>query len=149
GRPLEGDAAILMSQRWLDLSLLFAVDRDSPYYNERDKTSIFYAESWGLTHMLALSEPYRPGFARFLQSVSAGHSAPEAFGSVYGKSPAAVMKDLRAYIHQATVQAVLFDVKLSKPDLEPEISDAPQLSVDLALADLLASLPKKRQEAAQ
>ncbi len=54
GRPIEGRAMILMTQRWLDLNLLLAVDSDSPYYNERDKMSIFYAQSWALTHMLAL-----------------------------------------------------------------------------------------------
>ncbi len=36
----------------LPLSTLFAVDHRSPYYHENDKSSIFYAESWALTHYL-------------------------------------------------------------------------------------------------
>jgi TonB family protein len=36
----------------LPLSTLFAVDPHSPYYHEEDKGSIFYAESWALTHYL-------------------------------------------------------------------------------------------------
>ena len=36
----------------LPLSTLFAVDPNSSYYHEQDKGSIFYAESWALTHYL-------------------------------------------------------------------------------------------------
>ena len=36
----------------LPLSTLFAVDPHSSYYHEQDKGSIFYAESWALTHYL-------------------------------------------------------------------------------------------------
>jgi len=36
----------------LPLSTLFAVDQHSSYYHEQDKGSIFYAESWALTHYL-------------------------------------------------------------------------------------------------
>jgi TonB family protein len=36
----------------LPLSTIFAVDQHSPYYHEQDKGSIFYAESWALTHYL-------------------------------------------------------------------------------------------------
>jgi len=38
--------------RLLPLSTLFAVDARSPYYHDQDKGSIFYAESWALTHYL-------------------------------------------------------------------------------------------------
>ena len=36
----------------LPLSTLFGVDPNSSYYHEQDKGSIFYAESWALTHYL-------------------------------------------------------------------------------------------------
>lgn len=36
----------------LPLPTLFAVDQHSPYYHEEDKGSIFYAESWAMTHYL-------------------------------------------------------------------------------------------------
>jgi len=36
----------------LPLSTLFGVDAHSSYYHEQDKGSIFYAESWALTHYL-------------------------------------------------------------------------------------------------
>lgn len=149
GRPLAGRAGILMRQRWMDLNALFAVDAQSPYYNEREKMSIFYAESWALTHMLALGQDYRPGFSKFMAAIGTGHSAADALQSVYGKSVAQVTLALHAYLRQASVQAAVFDVKLSKPDLEPVVSDAPELNVELALADLLASQKRTLGEAAE
>lgn len=148
GRPLPGSAEILMTQRWMDLNALFAVDAQSPYYNEREKMSIFYAESWALTHMLTLGQDYRPGFTKFLAAVASGHSAADSLQSVYGKNVAQVTQALHAYLRQASVRAAVFDVKLSKPDLEPAVSDAPELNVDLTLADLLASRKSSVGEAA-
>ena len=36
----------------ISLATLLTVDQHSPYYSEEDKTSIFYSESWALTHFL-------------------------------------------------------------------------------------------------
>lgn len=149
GRPLEGRQMILLTQRWLDLNTLFAVGPESPYYNEGDKRSIFYAESWSLTHMLELGKPYMSDFPKFLAAMAADHSAADCFQSVYGKSLAQVTKDLEAYVHQSSVQGAVFDVKLPKSDLEPDISEPSELDVDLVFADLLASQKKTSTEAAQ
>lgn len=52
GRPSESDVLKLRESKLLPLETLFAVDHTSPYYNEENKGSIFYAESWALTHYL-------------------------------------------------------------------------------------------------
>jgi tetratricopeptide (TPR) repeat protein len=44
--------SVLERNAFLPLATLFAVDTHSPYYHEEDKGSIFYAESWALTHYL-------------------------------------------------------------------------------------------------
>jgi TonB family protein len=44
--------AVIERYPLLPLSTLFAVDAHSPYYHENDKGSIFYIESWALTHFL-------------------------------------------------------------------------------------------------
>jgi tetratricopeptide (TPR) repeat protein len=149
GRPLGGRVVILMTQPWMNLNALFAVGPDSPYYNERDKMSIFYAQSWVLTHMLALGKNYGPGFSKFLAAIASGRPANDCFQSVYGKNLAQVTEDLQAYVRQSTVQGAVFDVKLSKPDLEPDVSEPSQLNLDLAFADLLASQKKSAAEAGE
>ena len=148
GRPLEGRSYSLLNQPWLDLPALFAVGHDSPYYNEAQKMSVFYAESWALTHMLALGKNYISKFPSFLVAVSSGRPIEECFQSIYGKSLAQVQKDLHAYVTQSSVSAALFDVKLGKSDLEPEVSNPLDLEVDLALANLLASQTRTMAEAA-
>src|SRR5208282_539757 len=46
----------LRQERLLPLATLFTVDRNSPYYHEEKKGSIFYAESWALTHYLKIKD---------------------------------------------------------------------------------------------
>ena len=147
GRPLETSFVLLMNKPWLDLAALFAVDTDSPYYNERDKMSIFYAQSWALTHMIALGNNYQPGYAKFVPAIASGRPAAECFQSIYGKNLAQVAQDLHAYLGQASLHAAVFDVKLGKLDLEPEVSEPSDFSIDLVLADLLASQKKTSAEA--
>jgi Flp pilus assembly protein TadD len=149
GRPLASRVAELQTRRWLDLNTLFAVNQDSPYYNEGEKMSIFYAESWALTHMLSLSKEYTGRFPDFLAALDTGRSASDCFQSIYGKDLAQVAHDLQAYPHQSSVQAALFDVKLAKTDLEPDIQDAASPELDLALADVLASQQRTRAEASE
>ena len=46
----------LLKRPLLPLDTLFTVDQHSPYYHEEDKGSMFYAESWALTHFLKLKD---------------------------------------------------------------------------------------------
>ena len=56
GQPSAGNIELLRQRRLLPLPALFAVDSKSPYYHEEDKGSIFYAESWALTHYLRIKD---------------------------------------------------------------------------------------------
>ena len=149
GCPLEGRERKYSSpKRWLDLNSLFAVDEQSPFYNERDKMSIFYAESWALTDMLELGDKYRPNFPKFLAALASGRSSADSLQSAYGESLAEVTKDLQAYVHQSSVRGAVFNVQLPKSALEPDVSQPSDFAVDLTLAELLASGARTRAEAA-
>lgn len=139
GRPLEHHVITLMRQPWMDWNVLFAVDRNSPFYNESDKMSIFYAQSWALTHMLFLSPAYGRKFPNFLLAIAEGTSTPEAFQKVYGKTVPEVGKDAAKYVRQTSVQAALYDITLPKSDLDVQVAELSELQIGLALADLLAS----------
>jgi tetratricopeptide (TPR) repeat protein len=56
GQPSPENLQLLREHRLLPLATLFAVDRNSPYYHEENKGSIFYAESWALTHYLDIKD---------------------------------------------------------------------------------------------
>jgi tetratricopeptide (TPR) repeat protein len=56
GQPSADDILLLRQNRLLPLTTLFTVDARSPYYHEENKGSIFYAESWALTHYFEMRD---------------------------------------------------------------------------------------------
>jgi tetratricopeptide (TPR) repeat protein len=56
GQASVDDLNYLNANRMLPLATLFAVDRTSPYYHDERKGSVFYAESWLLTHYLIVGD---------------------------------------------------------------------------------------------
>jgi tetratricopeptide (TPR) repeat protein len=55
GEPSADDILYLRQNRLIPLDVLFRVDETSPYYHEEQKGSVFYAESWALTHYLMVT----------------------------------------------------------------------------------------------
>ncbi|HEX4808459.1 MAG TPA: hypothetical protein VH325_05995, partial [Bryobacteraceae bacterium] len=138
GDILPGRIPLLKSKTWLDLKLLMSVDQNSPYYNERDKMSVFYAESWALTHMLQFDDAYRNRFGKFLSAVASGKSGEDSLRSIYGKDLNQVSSDLHSYINRSALRAGLFDINLPHSSLDAQSAPLSPLQTDLALADLLA-----------
>ena len=147
GRPLDYHLLTLMRQQWMDWNVVFSVDQSSPYYNEADKMSIFYAQSWALTHMLSLSPAYSAKFSEFLVSAANGMATREALTKVYGKTISEVGKDVQNYVRQTSMKAMIFNITLSKQDLDAQVSDLSEFQIGLALADLLASSKRNGPEA--
>ncbi len=56
GQPSVENIQLLREHKLLPLPVLFAVDTNSPYYHEENKGSIFYAESWALTHYIRIRD---------------------------------------------------------------------------------------------
>jgi len=56
GQPSYDDLQWLKTHPLLPLPTLFTVDAKSPYYNEENKGSIFYAESWALVHFIHIRD---------------------------------------------------------------------------------------------
>jgi tetratricopeptide (TPR) repeat protein len=89
----------LRDTQLLPLTTLISVDRTSPLYNEGQRRTIFYAQSWALTHMLLSGTPdRRPKLGDFLQYVGEGVPAAEAWQRAFAGDN--VEKALDEYIHQ-------------------------------------------------
>lgn len=56
GQANSNDVLYLRQNSLIPLPILLAVDQHSPYYHEENKGSIFYAESWALTHYLYFAD---------------------------------------------------------------------------------------------
>jgi tetratricopeptide (TPR) repeat protein len=108
----EADAALLHELRnkpLIPLNLLFAADRTSPYYNEADKTSMFYAESWALTHYLMIGDgmAHRPMLDAFLSGLAERKRSAEDGKSAFGDLKK-LQDDLQNYIQRARYSSLSF-----------------------------------------
>ena len=56
GQANSDDILYLRQNRLLPLTTLLKVDSTSPYYHQEQKASVFYAQSWALTHYLEITD---------------------------------------------------------------------------------------------
>lgn len=147
GDILPGRLLVLQQSKWLNLETLIAIDHNSPYYNEKSRASVFYAEAWALTHMLMLTEPYRTKLPQFLVAAANGDQKA-AFEQAFGKKIWEVWMDLQAYLRRNSFNIAVFHVELEKSAEQPEIREATALESGLVLANLLVAV-RKRDEARQ
>jgi Flp pilus assembly protein TadD len=88
GEPSTENVMLLRQYPMLPLATLFTVDHTSPYYHEENKGSIFYAESWALTHYLRVKDSQEnthrlTEYSTLLaQNVDAVTAATRAFGDL-------------------------------------------------------------------
>ena len=126
----------LRRRPWLPLESLLAAPREAPGQWNREQAALFYAQSWALTHLLALAPAYQPGFARLVEAIRRGESSRDAFARVYRRPLEEVEADARRWIGKRA------GARLSLPLPEaaagtPEVTDVPAGESDFVLADLL------------
>lgn len=128
GAPIAGHIAALERQTWLTGAQLSAVNQKSEQYNEASKTGIFYAESWALTHMLTFGEKYRGKLAGYIDALSQGKTADQAFEDAFGVTIEKAESDLHSYLRSPlrTIEIAL--------DPSDQILLSEAISLDPALA---------------
>jgi Flp pilus assembly protein TadD len=95
--------AELRQNKLIPLDVLFNVDASSPYYNEENKTSVFYAESWALTHYLMIGDKqaHRQMLLDYASALSSGLSPDQAAAKAFGDLKK-LQDDLSRYISKFT-----------------------------------------------
>ena len=150
GKPISGHVFLLRANKMLPLRTLFQVDQRSPYYNERDKQSIFYAESWALMHYLILGKNgrRREQMATFLDLIRANMPMDQAFQQAFQTTFEIMEKELREYIRQDRypVVAAHFERKL---ELDTDMLTTPvsEAEAQAYLGDLLLHSNRSESEA--
>ena len=92
---------ILQTNRLIPIEALLTADHHSPYYNENNRASVFYAESWAIVHYLMMDPDARKRqmFGKFLSAWDSSgdqvKAAQSAFGDLKNFS-----KAMDAYAHQ-------------------------------------------------
>jgi tetratricopeptide (TPR) repeat protein len=107
GEPSAEHVEMLRENRLLPLRTLFTVGPDSPYYNEQHKGSMFYAESWALTHyLMSKSFQEKKDFIdAYLTEIGHGTDPVTAAAHTLG-NPEDLEKDLASYVKKSSFAAL-------------------------------------------
>ncbi len=146
GRPVTSHIATLRENAFLPLPIFFGVERDSPYYNEKSKQGIFYAQSWATLHYLLLADNgrRRPQFSDYLRLLSAGKSRDESFREAFQMDYGALEKALNDYARaRFSLPGLTFDLN-QKLDFDWEMQVAPlgEAAMTYYLGDLLLHMDR-------
>src|SRR5579863_2363103 len=139
GEPSVQNISLLRQNKLLPLSTLFAVDHNSPYYQEENKGSIFYAESWALTHYFAIQDQ-KDGTHRFtdyLQLVASNVDPVTAGTRAFGDLNE-LQKTLEGYVQQESFMHFNLKVPIDVDDSAFVVSPLTSNQADAVRADFLA-----------
>jgi tetratricopeptide (TPR) repeat protein len=104
---------VLQQNRLIPIETLLQVEHNSPYYNEQNRTSVFYAESWTMVHYLMLDPDARKRnlLSNFFTNWDASGDQVEAAQKTFGdlKKFAATMD---AYSRQDRFYVSTFKITL-------------------------------------
>ncbi|MGH9834641.1 MAG: tetratricopeptide repeat protein [Blastocatellia bacterium] len=143
GSPISRHILRLRENNFLPLPKLFAVEHDSPDYNEKEKKSVFYAQSWALVHYLLLGNnaTRQPQFTQYLDLLSKGVSVDESFRQAFQTDYATMETELKNYISRNTYPANIFtfDQKL-RFDATLETARISEAEWNYYLGDLMLHL---------
>jgi uncharacterized protein DUF1570 len=99
GLPVENHIRRMREGFLIPLDRLFAIDRDSPEYNERERESTFYAESWAVVHYLMRGNRDRtPQLGRYLVALQQGRPRDEAFRESFQTDSTSLLAEVRKYM---------------------------------------------------
>jgi tetratricopeptide (TPR) repeat protein len=139
GQVSPYDIYSLRHDHLLPLTTLLAVDRNSPYYHDEQKGSIFYSESWALIHYLETQDArdhshkiadYARLVGDHLDGVAA---ATRAFGDLTQLQSA-----LESYIQRLVFRAVRLTNLRDPGDASFKVQSITSAQADAIRADFLA-----------
>jgi tetratricopeptide (TPR) repeat protein len=139
GEPDSQNLMLLQQNTLLPLSTIFTVDHSSPYYHEENKGSIFYAESWALTHYLEVKDfdsktHHLSDYAALLsQKVDPITAATRAFGDLLQ-----LQKTLQGYVSQRSYKYFKVQAPTVVDDSAFQLQALPEVQANAVRADFLA-----------
>ncbi|MGE3840496.1 MAG: hypothetical protein AB7I50_02800 [Vicinamibacterales bacterium] len=101
GHLVPDHLARLRRDPWIPLDELFAVSPDSPLYNEGDRRSMFYAESWAVVHYLLDDTARSRRLFDYLSRTANGQASASAFRAAFEMAPGTLQESVRRYVQQS------------------------------------------------
>lgn len=130
----------LKTERFIPLDVLFKVDHNSPYYNENNKTSMFYAESWALVHYLMVGDKaaHRPMFSEYLKAFASGATQDEASAKAFGNLQK-LESTLLSYMHNSAFYFMNTPVNAQVQDSDIKVREISEAEADAYEGGFLAA----------
>ena len=138
GLASPDDILLLRQASVLPLSTLLTVDHSSPYYHDEQKGTIFYSESWALTHFLILNDRENHTDRIHDYTVALSHNedpvtaAQHAFGDLK-----VLQKQLVDYIHKGSFSNFRINVAATVDESALHAVRLPTSDADAVRADVL------------
>jgi tetratricopeptide (TPR) repeat protein len=147
GEASPEDILYLRQNRTIPLPVLFKVDAKSPYYHEEQKGSVFYAESWALTHYLFTTDKkmHTSHVTDYLNRMS-HHEDPVAAAEKTFGDLNKLQTNLEAYIgHSAYMDFILSSAAAPIDESAYKVSALTETQSDAARADVLAYVQRTKE----
>jgi Tfp pilus assembly protein PilF len=137
GQASSDNILFLRENRLLPLTTLFQVDHASPYYHDEQKSSVFYAESWALTHYIEVTDRENTNrlqdYARFLlQKEDPVTAAQHAFGDLNQ-----LQKSLEDYVQQGRFKMFKLNSAVTVDASSFQVQAVSKAEADATRADVL------------
>ena len=139
GTAIGSHVFLLRESKMLPLRTLFEVDHKSPHYNEKNKQSIFYAQSWALMHYLIIGKTGKAEqLGKFMELLGVQVPLDQAFQQAFAVPFEVMEKELRDYVKKDRYNVLNghFEHKLEL-DTNTEATQLTEAEVQAYLGDLL------------
>lgn len=140
GGDLPAHAHLLTHEPWMPLSQLLTLPSESPVRDNRDKTALFYAQSWKLTEMLVLSPEYGPRFPTLVAALTSGIPSVQALEQVYAKPLDRIVQDVHSWTETGHKATHVFVPMAATPVTAIGISSVPGSVSQSLMAELLLAI---------
>jgi hypothetical protein len=141
GQASENDILYLRQNRLLPITTLLKVDQTSPYYHEEQKGSVFYAESWALTHFIEITDAQKgtsrlQNYANLLaKKEDPIVAAQQAFGDL-----TQLQKSLNSYISQGQFMMFKMNRVVAVDESAFQFRAIPATDADAIRADVWSTM---------
>lgn len=141
GKPLAHHAATLQ-QQFIPLRELINADQSSKIYNESDRATVFYAESWALVHFLRGNDLTRDRFDEYMKLAERGTTQQQAFKEAFGMELPALEKALRSYVRLFRVPGEVWTLADTVADGGMSVSPLDEANALVHLANVLIRMDR-------
>jgi tetratricopeptide (TPR) repeat protein len=150
GLPLSRHVQNLKNRYFLPFEMFLRVDHRSPYFNESNKSNIFYSQAWAFVHYLLIGNNgmRRAQFQLFFDKINAGEFLENAFKDAFQIDYKQMENELKNYVSQPSF-FVIESTFNHKPNTATDfrVVTISEPEVEILLADIQAYVGRLEEAA--